>query len=315
MTHCQSQDILLQDGTAPSIIGFSVPFANLGAVDSWGWELSLKWNDKFGDDFRYWANLNLSQNQNEVIDRKEAPQSNLYQYQKGHRIGARSQYVFWRYYDEQTPDLYEQTFHRPYPQQMAELRPGDAVYVDLNGDRKIDVNDMSRDYGYTDDPEYMLGFNFGFSWKNWEFNSQWTAAWNVSRMISDVFRQPFTSATGPTTGGLLAYHLDNTWTPDNPSQSAKYPRPTWENATNNYASSTLYEKDSKYLRLKTLQLAYNFNFPWMKKLKMSTCQLALSGYNLLTFTPYLWGDPEARASNAPSYPLARTYTLSLKLGF
>lgn len=29
----------------------------------------------------------------------------------------------------------------------------------------------------------------------------------------------------------------------------------------------------------------------MKKLKMSTCQLALSGYNLLTFTPYLWGDP------------------------
>lgn len=308
-------NILLQDGTAPSIIGFSVPFANLGAVDSWGWELSLKWNDKFGDDFRYWANLNLSQNQNEVIDRKEAPQSNLYQYQKGHRIGARSQYVFWRYYDEQTPDLYEQTFHRPYPQQMAELRPGDAVYVDLNGDRKIDVNDMSRDYGYTDDPEYMLGFNFGFSWKNWEFNSQWTAAWNVSRMISDVFRQPFTSATGPTTGGLLAYHLDNTWTPDNPSQSAKYPRPTWENATNNYASSTLYEKDSKYLRLKTFQLAYNFNFPWMKKLKMNTCQLALSGYNLLTFTPYLWGDPETRASNAPSYPLARTYTLSLKLGF
>ena len=109
--------------------------------------------------------------------------------------------------------------------------------------------------------------------------------------------------------------LDLPDTPDNPSQSAKYPRPTWENATNNYASSTLYEKDSKYLRLKTLQLAYNFNFPWMKKLKMSTCQLALSGYNLLTFTPYLWGDPETRASNAPSYPLARTYTLSLKLGF
>ena len=53
----------------------------------------------------------------------------------------------------------------------------------------------------------------------------------------------------------------------------------------------------------------------MKKLKMNTCQLALSGYNLLTFTPYLWGDPETRASNAPSYPLARTYTLSLKLGF
>ena len=28
--------------------------------------------------------------------------------------------------------------------------------------------------------------------------------------------------------------LDLPDTPDNPSQSAKYPRPTWENATNNY---------------------------------------------------------------------------------
>ena len=53
----------------------------------------------------------------------------------------------------------------------------------------------------------------------------------------------------------------------------------------------------------------------MKKLGLTTCQLAFSGYNLLTFSPYLWGDPEATASNAPTYPLTKTYTLSLKLGF
>lgn len=70
-----------------------------------------------------------------------------------------------------------------------------------------------------------------------------------------------------------------------------------------------------YLRLKTLQVAYNFHFPLMKKLGLNTCQLAFAGYNLWTITPYLWGDPEARATNAPSYPLSKTYTLSLKLGF
>ena len=80
-------------------------------------------------------------------------------------------------------------------------------------------------------------------------------------------------------------------------------------------TSTLYEKDAKYLRLKTLQVAYNFHFPLMKKLGLNTCQLAFAGYNLWTITPYLWGDPEARATNAPSYPLSKTYTLSLKLGF
>jgi hypothetical protein len=48
---------------------------------------------------------------------------------------------------------------------------------------------------------------------------------------------------------------------------------------------------------------------------MNQLQLAFSGYNLLTFTPYKWGDPEARASSSPSYPLQKTYTFSLKVGF
>lgn len=313
------KDILLQDGTAPTIIGFSVPYANMGQVNSWGWELSLKWNDKVNSNFRYWAGVNLSYNQNEIIEKKESPQNNEYQYQKGHRIGASSKYLFWRFYDEGTPELYEKTFGQPFPKQMVAentgIRNGDAVYVDLDGNGLIDANDMSRDYGYTEDPEYMVGINLGFSWKNLEVSTQWAGAWNVSRVISDVFRQPFYSSSSNTQGGLLAYHLNNSWMEENPSQNAEYPRPTWANINNNYATSTLYEKDAKYLRLKTLQVAYNFQFPWMAKMKLSTFQLAFSGYNLLTFTPYLWGDPETRASNAPSYPLSRTYSLSLKLGF
>lgn len=308
-------NILLQNGRAPGILGFAMPWANLGIVDSWGWELSLKWNDRIGDNCRYWAGVNLSYNQNEIIENMSAPQLYDYQYQNGHRIGARKQYVFWRYYDEGTPALYEQTFHRPYPDQKVVMRDGDAVFMDLNGDRIIDNNDMSYDYGYTDDPEYMIGVNLGFTYKNWEVSTQWTGAWNVTRMVSDVFRRPFRSASENEYGGLLSYHLDNTWTVDNPSQSAKYPRASFVNGEHNYADATLYEQDSKYLRLKTLQVAYNFKLPFMKKLGMNTMQLAFSGYNLWTLTPYLWGDPEARASSAPAYPLSKTYTLSLKVGF
>lgn len=310
-------NILLQNGQAPGILGFAMPWANLGIVDSWGWELSLKWNDKIGNNFRYWTGVNLSYNQNEIIENMPAPQLYDYQYEKGHRIGARKQYVFWRYYDEGTPELYEKTFNRPYPDQKIAMQNGDAVFMDLNGDRIIDNNDMSYDYGYTDDPEYMIGINLGFVYKNWEVSTQWTGAWNVTRMVSDVFRRPFRSASENEYGGLLSYHLDNTWTEENPSQSAKYPRASFltEKGDHNYADATLYEQDSKYLRLKTLQVAYNFKFPFMKKLGMSTMQLAFSGYNLWTITPYLWGDPEARASSSPAYPLSKTYTLSLKLGF
>lgn len=312
------RDILLTDATAPAILGFSLPKANLGKVKSWGWELSLKWNDKIGQDFRYFANLNLMYNQNKIIENKEAPQDFEYMSAKGRRLGSRSQYLFFEYYNDQTTaQRYKEVYGKELPQQLAgeNLKNGDCVYVDLSGDGKIDNADASRDYGYTDDPEYMAGLNLGFSWKGFDLSMQWTAAWNVSRSISNVFRQPFTNRQTTDDGGLLKYHLDNTWTNENPDPDAEFPRASFENANNNYAGSTLWEKDSKYLRLKNLQIAYNFNLPFMKKLKLNTFQLSLTGYNLLTFTPYVFGDPESRASNSPSYPLTKTYSLSLKLGF
>ena len=311
-------DILVRDATVPSSIGFTMPYTNAGETKAWGWELSLGYNDKIGKNFRFWGKLNLSYNQNEIIEMKEEPQKNDYMLAKGHRIGARSMYKFWKYYEgEQTKAEYEQTFGTPFPQQrITNLQPGDCVYVDLDGDGKIDPNDMTRDNGYTDDPEYMAGLTLGFNYKRLTFNMQLTGAWNVSRYITDVFRQPFYCSSNTTQGGLLSYHVNNTWTSGvYESQDALYPRATWANAEQNYENSDLWEKDAKYLRLKTVSLSYDFINPTFKKIGMNKCEVTLSGYNLLTFTPYKWGDPETRASNAPSYPLQRTYTISLNVGF
>lgn len=309
-------NILVVDNTAPTTLGFDLPYANLGIMDSHGYEISLNWNDKIGQDFRYWGKLNLSYNQNEVVEMKETPQTNEYMYVKGHRYGSRSLYKFWKFYYDGCEADYKKEFGYDFPTQMvSSLKPGDAVFVDLDHNGKIDGNDKSYDNTSTDDPKYIAGLSLGFSWKGWTFNTQFTAAWDVSRLISDVFRQPFYSSASSTEGGLLAYHISHTWTEANPSQDSEYPRATWDNAVQNYADCTLYEKDSKYLRLKTIQLAYDFNMPWMKRLGLTQLQLGVSGYNLFTITPYLWGDPETRASNAPSYPLQRTYTVSLKVGF
>jgi hypothetical protein len=210
--------------------------------------------------------------------------NNDYQYAKGHRIGARSMYQFANFYYSGCEADYKAKYGTDFPTQLVQnIAAGDAVYVDLDKNGKIDENDKTRSNGYTDDPEYLIGFNFGFKWKNLEVSSQWTGAWNVSRMLSDVFRQPFLNASGSTEGGLLKYHLDHTWTADNPSQGSFYPRATWASAAQNYVESNLYEKDAKYLRLKTLQVAYDLNFPFMKKVGLNQMQLALSGYNLLTF--------------------------------
>ena len=87
-------DILVRDATVPSSIGFTMPYTNAGETKAWGWELSLGYNDKIGKNFRFWGKLNLSYNQNEIIEMKEEPQKNDYMLAKGHRIGARSMYKF-----------------------------------------------------------------------------------------------------------------------------------------------------------------------------------------------------------------------------
>ncbi len=312
-------DIFLQDQTTPTLLGFSVPYANLGVVDNWGWELSVKWNDKIGKDFRYNVGLNLSHNQNNIVENKEVVKEYDFQMSKGHRIGSRLLYQFWKFYYEGCEQDYEKEFGQSFPTALngSVLKPGDVVLVDLNNDGKIDSDDRSYDLGYTDDPQYTIGVNLGFNWKRLSFSMQWTGAWNVSRLLQGVFRQPFYANTDCDHGGLLKYMYDNIWTPDNPSQSAKYPRATTTNAANNYSDCTLYEYDSKYLRLKTVSLAYDFKFPFMKKLGLNTLQASLSAYNLLTISPYCkFGDPETRGQgDSPSYPLQRTYTLTLKLGF
>ncbi|MDE6342712.1 MAG: TonB-dependent receptor, partial [Muribaculaceae bacterium] len=309
-------NILLQNYAASTVLGYNPAMTNYGIVDSWGWELSVGWNDMVGRDFSYWARFNLSFNDNIIRRDGQAPQTYDYQKTVGHRIGARSQYLFWGYYDDTAAERYQAEFGAPLPAQLkdnSKLNPGDPVYVDLNGDGKIDSNDMSRDFGKTDDPRYIAGLNLGGSWKGLQLSVQFTGAWDVTRSIDGSFRQPFYNSAKNDQGGLLKAHLLDSWTEENPN--AEYPRPTIAYKGHTYAGSTLWEKDASYFRCKSLQLAYNFDMPWQKKIGIKNLQLSFSAYNLFTVSKYKWGDPENRASSSPDYPLTRTYTVGLKVGF
>ena len=310
-------DILLQNYNASTILGYTPAMTNFGIVDSWGWELSVGWSDFVGKDFSYWARFNLSYNDNKIKRDGQAPQTYDYQKTVGHRIGSRFQKLFWGYYDDTAVARYEAQYGEgSFPTQLKpndKLNPGDPIYVDLNGDGKIDDNDSSYDFGKTDDPRFIAGLNLGASWRGISLSMQFTGAWDVTRSIGGAFQTPFYNAAGDGQGGLLKTHLLDSWTADNPN--AEYPRPTLAYAKHTYATSTLWEKDASYLRCKSLQVAYDFDMAWMKKLGMRNLQLSFSSYNLFTFTKYKWGDPENRASSSPDYPLTRTYTIGLKVGF
>ena len=304
-------DILSNPDYMPGLLGMSLPVMNVGETENKGFELSLKWTDLIGDGFRYWANFNISYAKNKIKYMNEVKQNEPWMAQTGRSIGSRSLYKFWGFYDETANERYRAEFGQDIPDHGAQLFPGDAVYEDLNRDGVIDGDDASRDLAYTDAPEWTAGLDLGFQWKGFDVTLQFSGAWNVDRMLSE-FRQPLGDTTNK---GLLKYQYDNTWRSSADSGSAKFPRISTVSAANNYRGSTLYLCDASYLRLKSMEVGYTFNFPWMKKIQMQNLRIYCSAYNLFTITDFMWGDPESRQSDRPNYPLIRTFNFGLKVGF
>ena len=68
---------------------------NVGKTENKGYEFQLKWNDKIGDDFRYWANFNLSFARNKIVYKNEIEKNEDWLYETGRTIGSRLIYKFW----------------------------------------------------------------------------------------------------------------------------------------------------------------------------------------------------------------------------
>lgn len=121
------------------------------------------------------------------------------------------------------------------------------------------------------------------------------------------------------------YQLDY-WTPNN--TNALYPRPITSvgvNGGNNDIISNpsdYFLKNAKYFRLKNLQLGYDFKKTLLADAKgLSTFRMFVNGTNLFTVSPVKdFFDPEQVQGNAGGvvsygYPIQRTYSLGLTVGF
>ena len=304
------EDILVQSETVPAIVGASLPVINLGVVDNHGYELTIEWNEKLNSQFRYWLKGNFSFARNKIVEMGEVAPNEDYMWQTGRPIGSRIINQFWGFYDETANDRYSAQYGQDIAEHAGGLLPGDAVYVDLNKDGVIDNDDVTK-LGFTDTPEYVVGANMGFSWKNLDFSMQWTGAWNTSRLLEETFREPM----GDTyTKGLLLYQYEQRWTPET-AATARLPRASLDHRSNNYKGSDLFLADASYLRLKNVEFGYKLNFHVFNTIGVENCRVYVSGYNLLTFTGFKYGDPESRTSSRPQYPLTRVFNLGLKVGF
>lgn len=307
--------ILITPESTPNIIATSLPNLNIGKVDNHGYEIAVEWSDNIGKDFNYYINANASFARNKIIYKDEVPKQFGYMNETGGSTGRQTDvYKYIRLYQYsdfiQGPNG-ELTLKPELPQPYQKVYPGDAMYADLNGDNIVDGNDKCV-AGYADRPEYTFGLNLGCNWKGFSLSMQWAGSTNVSRMYDIEYRIPFTNAGKR---GLLTYFYDGCWTPEN-QQGAIYPRPSEESESWNSEPSTLWLQDASYLRLKSLNIGYTItDKPFLKKLGISSLGFTFSGYNLLTFSPLKYLDPESKPDRFGDYPLIKLYSFGLNLNF
>lgn len=298
-------DILTTRTTTPVFVAAQLPAMNIGKVDNKGWEAAVKWEESRGK-IRYWVSGNVSFSRNKIIYMDETPPNEDYLWRTGRPVGVPFGRKFYTFYKEGLtyPD------GSPLADHTITLKPGDAVYFDLNEDGKID-NDDECQIGFPDRPEYSFGFRYGISYKGFDVSMQWSGATNVSRVLSDVYRTPYGGQD--TWRTLFQYMWDERWTPDN-AENAKSPRFSYESATNNYANSSLWLRDASYIRLKTIEVGYTFSSAGLKRTGINSLRLYANGYNLLTFDKLKIVDPEEPTSGG-DYPLAKIFNLGISVQF
>ena len=304
------KDILVSNAsTLSAVTSLPSSYVNEGRVKNHGFEVTLNWEQKFGD-FRYSISPNFAFARNKVIEMLEVPPMYKYLSRTGHPVGQRFGYDLFEFYQPGTEERYEAKYGVPMPDQNIELKYGDAIYVDLNGDNIIDQNDQ-KPLGYTDNPEITYSVNFNFQWKGLDFTMLWIGADHVSRSLNGYFRDQFGSTN---TSALTQWVADNSWTEDNPD--AILPRISFTNRVHNNRDSQAWVIDSKYVRLKNVELGYTFTPK--KKSFINYIRVYASGNNLLTFADFKGNDPEAPGSGLDygvRYPMTRLFNIGAQFNF
>lgn len=299
--HEYRKNILATRNTVPGLASISLPAQNLGEVENHGYEIELKWRDKFSGGLNYYLSGNLSFARNKIIYMDEVPQNEPYLYRTGGRVNQPFGYVFAGFWTQDQVDHYTE-----YADQSWIPRPGDTRYADLNNDMIINSDDM-RAIGYPDYPEYIGSLSMGADFKGFDISMLWSGVTNCSRQMEDTWRMAFAELGDRS---LLKWLADNSWTPET-AATAKAPRISFTGRINNTRISDLWIRDASYIRLKNIEIGYAVKPEFTKRIGISNMRFYANGYNLITFDKLKFMDPEGRKD----YPVIKIVNFGVNITF
>ena len=291
------------------------PIINAGDVSNKGWEFEVAYQSDRKNLLQTNLNFNLTTINNKVVS---VPTGVQYipgaAFSVGGDVATRFQegYEIGYFFGYQTAGVFqnqEEIDNAVVVQEGAQ--PGDLIFVDQNGDGKINFSDDSDKTNLGSAiPDFTMGFAFNFKIKGFDLSGNVYAALGQEIIRNYERQQPYANQ--------LAYVIDR-WTGE--GSTNEHPRLT-TGPTNNNLFSDYYVEDGSFVRLRNLQFGYTLPSTLLRKIHVESLRVYVATNNLITLTRYMGFDPDLGSSSVLSagvdygmYPQARSLMSGLQIKF
>ncbi len=299
-----TDDILL-DLPIPPTIGVSPPTQNAAEVSNIGWELQVNYNSVAREDgLQYSIGVNFSDVVNEIESLSgEGPfyPDKFTVWAEGHSINSLRGFT--------SPGLYRS--QEDLNEHPARINPnagiGDIIYEDLNGDGNLSQS-LAIDGGDqvimgNEDPRYEFGVNFNASYRGFDLSMFWQGVLKQHHTLDGALME------GPNWQNFIPEVMaEKTFHPER-NPDGTWPKVTAGN-TWNLQESDFWLQDTKYARLKNVQLGYR-----IPQSMVNSLRIYVAGTNLLTFTPTELFDPELPRGRSQFFPHSKKLTVGMNVTF
>ena len=299
----RTSDALLKR-TAPNYVGGTSYWVNAGEVSNKGVDLTITGRIIQNDDLQWTSSLNGSYLKNKVT-----------------KLTAEEPVIYGASPSPGTVDPATivkegEAIGTFYGYKWAGLTKNDkGEFVDsyYTKDGQITTNPSGEDKMVLGcaNPDFTLGWNNTITYKNWDFNVFFNAAFGAQRLNLVDFAM--NSMVGASMFVTAKDHFDNV--------GKTMPTPGATNS--NYGNSSKWLENADYLRCENISIAYTLP---RKVTKFADIRFSLSAQNLFTITGYKGIDPAGASFSANSvdvdngmdmgaYPNPRTITLGVRMNF
>jgi TonB-linked SusC/RagA family outer membrane protein len=313
----QRDGIFQQRVQIPDYIGLiNMPYGNVGKMKSWGSDGNASFEYEIDKNMSFQLRANYTYAQNLVQNWERLNEQYPYKEWHGQPLsGTRGLQCIGFFKDE------DDIKYSP-KQAWGEVLPGDLKYKDINGDGKVNSDDVVPLSYRPMFPLVTYGIGGEFKYKNLALMLLLQGTGKVDYFRNNIGYILF---AGGETGNILEQFKDPStrWIPmeyalahgidpalaENPN--ASLPRMQYGVNNNNAQTSDFWKADARYLRLKEIQISYRLDQKFLQKAGIRSVDLQLIGNNLYVWDKVKVFDPEQANRSGAVYPIPAIYSLQL----